>query len=384
MGVRFKLSTRSWYWARETPDSILNKPASEWDWDPKIDEAHAIAKELGIEMAGDLDGWWAVKASPAAHLYTHKTAKDRSRVSLNLGNWHLLGRYDDPEVEKIIGKYTNECVERYKDRIRYWKFHNEVNLSRDRGSTPEFYGHLMKVAVEAAREADPDCIIVNASMSGSDVNYIDRLITLGYAPYFDMVDVHNYSWGDWTGTIGHATRDSLITGSVHELLVRRGLNKPIVLGEVGHNRRYPSNGTLGQARQLSKWFTIAMTLPWVKAVCFGFAGDDWTVTDDRGTPFPAWVALRTTALLIDGADYVGMLKRLPVTGYVFRKNERYVTVLWLDADSPKDLLFRQSVTLVDLLDRRSKLEANKSVAVGRTPLFALSSSGPNPEVTARR
>ena len=115
-----------------------------------------------------------------------------------------------------------------------------------------------------------------------------------------------------------------------------------------------------------------MTLPWIKAVCLGVAGPlYWTVKDHNCVPYPAWVALRTAGLMIDGAEYQGKLKLAAATGHAFKKGNEFVTVLWCDADTPVQVQFENDVSVVDLMDGMSVLPAREGLSLDRTPVFVV-------------
>lgn len=375
MGVKFHISMRSWTWAGPDLETLQNKPPEQWEWNPGPDLLIESAKKHGITLVGDLDGWWPVHGSPAASWSNHKAAKDDAVVSFYVesANWQLIGRYDEKVTEDLVRKYTHAVVSRYKDRIRFWKFHNEANLFRDRGFTPKFYTHLLKIASQAAKEADPDCIIINASLSGSDSSYLGKMLSLGAAKYFDIVDIHNYSWGHHGGR-------TMLTAPIHSLLSKRGIDKPIIIGETGHFRYYPANGVLGQLRQSVKWYTYSKTLAWMDKICFGVEGPAmWTLSSGLQAPYPGYLGLRTASLAIDGARFVDKFPSKHTEGWVFQKGDQFITVLWSNGQN-ETFRFDQDLTVCDLLDRRSSLPGGQTITTSLNPLILTSGKQLKPTV----
>jgi len=101
--------------------------------------------------------------------------------------------------------YIRAIVERYKDRVKYWEVINEPNTHL----SAEAYFPYLKAAYEAAKEVDPDCIIVGgcatSDLGGEPAPWTCRLLELGGWKYFDILSTHFYGKGAPEGTRGMGT-----------------------------------------------------------------------------------------------------------------------------------------------------------------------------------
>lgn len=102
------------------------------------------------------------------------------------GQWNVPPRENKPFVD-----YAVEVIRRYKDRVKYWELWNEPDsgvywapqdgLSR--------YCELLKEVYVAAKQADPDCKILNGGFSNPGMG-VSRLYENGCKDYFDIMNIH--------------------------------------------------------------------------------------------------------------------------------------------------------------------------------------------------
>lgn len=110
-------------------------------------------------------------------------------------------RYED------YGDFVSAVVSRYKGKIRYFQIWNEPNLIGEWGGHPisaEEYTALLKVAHDAAKEANPDAVIITAALAPTaersirnlnDVLYLEAMYRAGAAAYFDIFSTMLYGLG---------------------------------------------------------------------------------------------------------------------------------------------------------------------------------------------
>jgi hypothetical protein len=112
----------------------------------------------------------------------------------------------DPER---YGAYVAATVRHFKGRVRFFQIWNEPNLLAEWGFNPEHpvdpaeYVDLLAAAAKAAREADPDVVILSAPLAinnetvdlmgnMSDLAYLERLYEAGAAEHFDVLSVNAF------------------------------------------------------------------------------------------------------------------------------------------------------------------------------------------------
>ena len=115
-----------------------------------------------------------------------------------------------PEYYHDYEKYVRALVNRYKDRVRYWKVQHELTDHWDvdpatcrenedrRACEMRQMVEMLSHAYRAIKEADPNAIVLSPSHGHSRrweeeaVNYTREFLSHGACDYFDMWDVHYY------------------------------------------------------------------------------------------------------------------------------------------------------------------------------------------------
>jgi len=112
-----------------------------------------------------------------------------------------------PDRIEDYANFVEQVVTRYRDRITYVQLWNEPNLEGEWGAKPidpEGYVELLAAGAEAAREANPDIVILLAGLAPtdqtgpenlSDLLFLEQVYEHGGAEYFDIVSVMVYGYG---------------------------------------------------------------------------------------------------------------------------------------------------------------------------------------------
>ncbi len=104
-------------------------------------------------------------------------------------------RFDEVYFPRIDAwkQYIRTVVGRYKGRIKAWEILNEPNC----WISAEEYAPYLKAAYEAAKEVDPDCIIVGgcatSDWNGEPAPWTQKVIELLKGQYMDVLSIHMYS-----------------------------------------------------------------------------------------------------------------------------------------------------------------------------------------------
>lgn len=184
-----------------------------------------------------------------------------ARIS-NPPSWtrHLtdtIGSYAPPDDFDDYANFVSAVVDRYEGRIRYYQLWNEPNIYPEWGNypiDPENYTNLLRIGAKAAREADPNVVIIASAMAATinlqpmtqpvqhnslnDLLFLQRMYNAGAADYFDIVAVQGY--GLYSGPTDTRMHPRVINISRHhfvrDLMVKNGdAHKPIWIAEMNWN-----------------------------------------------------------------------------------------------------------------------------------------------------
>ncbi len=117
-------------------------------------------------------------------------------------------RYLDEQHFEDYGDFVYAFVDHFKGRVDYFIIWNEPNLSFEWGYRPvdpEAYTELLKVAYRRAKEANPDCYVLNGGLAPtiaregnewglSDLVFLQRMYDAGAKDYFDILAIHAYGY----------------------------------------------------------------------------------------------------------------------------------------------------------------------------------------------
>lgn len=89
--------------------------------------------------------------------------------------------------------YVYETVKRYRGQIRYWEIWNEPDVSMFWKGTPEEFAELVRIAVRAARRADPEAKIMAAGYPTVARVWHRRAAKAGAMKNLDILSIHIYA-----------------------------------------------------------------------------------------------------------------------------------------------------------------------------------------------
>lgn len=166
------------------------------------------------------------------------------------------GTFAPPDNDQDFADFVRAVVTRYKGRVRYYQLWNEPNIYPEWGEytiSPEDYTQLLKAGAIAAREADPNVVIIAGALAAtinlqpsapppanslSDLLFLQRMYGAGAAPYFDIMAVQGY--GLWSGPTDRRMHPRVLNIGHHafirDLMVANGdAAKPIWIAEMNWN-----------------------------------------------------------------------------------------------------------------------------------------------------
>ena len=262
---------------------------------------------------------------------------------LNSSTDPLTGRppVTDKGLEAWAG-YVSEMATRYKGTITYWEVWNEPNIPHFWQFPPDpvQYTRLLKITSEAIRKADPDAKIVGGVTSGTDIEFIRKMLENGAGKYMDIVSVHPYQLA------APDEEDSAVqlprSGELRNLLDKYNPDLGIWYTECG----WPTTGGFTEKKQseyLVKYFIMTLgegivdKVYWFNLDDWGprgsSTGGHWGITFMDHSPKPSFLAFHVMMDLLKDYDSAGSWEtgKPAVIGYVFKKDQEEIYVGW----SPK-------------------------------------------------
>lgn len=188
INVRFTRNQTAFAWLTVEPQK------GKFNW-LATDEYVKRCKDSGIECLAVLGKWphWAAQ---------EPTEEEKE----NMNTFHESFTSWKPKDINEWREYVYQTVNRYKDDVKYWEIINEVNFKApyDAASftgTNEEYAELLRVAYEAAKEADPGCFVLTSGFSAPvpsstqvDTELPMMLTKSEYSEgYFDIYNIHGYN-----------------------------------------------------------------------------------------------------------------------------------------------------------------------------------------------
>ncbi|MFQ6014570.1 MAG: hypothetical protein ACE5NP_03910 [Anaerolineae bacterium] len=205
------------------------------------------------------------------------------------------GTFAPPDDYQDFGDFVYTVVTRYRGRIKYYQIWNEPNIYPEWGEQPvnaAEYTALLKVGYTRAKEADPEVVILSASLAPTielgprDMNdfiFLQQMYDAGAKDYFDILSIQDY--GLWSGPGDRRMRPRVLNFSrpvyIREIMVANDdEHKPIWASEVGWNAipfdhpAYPQFGRVSD-EQLARYAVGAYQRaqadwPWMGVLNFWF------------------------------------------------------------------------------------------------------------------
>jgi len=285
----------------------------------------------------------------------------------------------DAEERALYANYVYQVVNRYKDTFHVWEIWNEPNI-------PTFwpkpnvgdYTLMLKEAYKAAKKADPNCVVLAASTSGPDLDFIKGIYANGGFGYLDGISIHPYSM---SGGPVVQRLDKLLT--MHqEYIASKGKPKSLWITEMGWTTRSPESER-DQAIYLTQSYVISLAngvekLFWF---CLNDWGEKWGIIKgvDPLNPKPSYKAYQrlTRALGSPGqtASFEGYLRiPLGVACYVFRKPHERVLILWSDRLT-RTVPLKGDLHGEDILGNKVDIQDGR-LSVGRVPIILIGPISP--------
>ncbi len=248
--------------------------------------------------------------------------------------------------------YVSELVKHVHGRIKYWEVWNEPPNGVGPNKTPADYAKIVVASYDAAKAADPTCLVGLAAKS-VHVNYLEQVIKAGAKGHFDYVVLHPYeNLGVSIKFPGAEAVYMNIARTVHKMLAAQDPEKataPLWFTELGFDAK---RGPDLQADALVKAYTMGIAqgincISWFE----GMDGDSGPMglLQEGGTPRPSYTALaQMIKVLGQTPSFQGwVLLNDRVYGFAFQGAKGTVMVMWALSGQSDSVDFGQPVSVID-------------------------------------
>ena len=191
-------------------------------------------------------------------------------------------------------RYVAETVKHCQGKAKYWEVWNEPPNGTGRDQTPADYARIVVSAYNAAKAADPTCLVGMAAKS-NHINYLEQAIKGGAKDHFDYITMHPYEV--LNGIADDAGTESVfmhIVPTLRKMLAVQNpakVNVPIIFTELGCDSK---KGLDKQAHALVKAYTMGIAqgvtcIQWFE----GMDGDSGPMglLASNAKPRPAYTAM---------------------------------------------------------------------------------------------
>jgi GH35 family endo-1,4-beta-xylanase len=254
--------------------------------------------------------------------------------------------------------YVFHVVQHVGKKVKYWEVWNEPPNFIGPKQTAADYAKILVSAYDAAKKANPDCLIGLAAKS-VHINFIEHVLKSGGRDHFDFITLHPY---EVLGTVADgAGTEALymnIVPTVRKILAAQNpakTNVPIIFTELGYDA---GKSPQRQAEALVKAYTMGIAqgvecIEWFE----GRDGDSGPMglLDNKGNPRPAYTALaQLVQQLGQHPAYLGwVLLKDRSYGFVFRGAKTSVMVAWAHTRTSTRLALGGPLEILDPITAQS-------------------------------
>lgn len=307
-------------------------------WIPQMAAAGLRYYRTAHTLWGSLEqqpGKWEWKELDAQMDYLSGQHMVYGGIFIGSPEWNKADKPGSLPVNNVKGwsHYVTQTVQHCRGRIRRWEVWNEPPNFTGKDQTPADYAKLVAAAYDAAKAADPGCVVGLAAKS-AHLTYLEQVIRAGAKDHFDYITLHPYEILDTVASnAGTEPVFMNIVPSVRKMLAAVNPAKaevPVIFTELGCDA---GKGTDVQAQALVKAYTMGAAqgvacIQWFE----GRDGDSGPMglLDAKGQPRPAYTALKELiAQLGQHPAYIGWIPLAEKhRGFVFEGAAGPVLIAW--------------------------------------------------------
>ncbi|MEA3402437.1 MAG: hypothetical protein U9R79_14460 [Armatimonadota bacterium] len=354
---------------REVTFGVIPRPSGVGNGEASIFGIHAIlsnphyphlAEQMGMRWerlwGGNISNatlWHAVEPEPGTFAWRDEhialARRHNLRILGMLGGrspeWlaRPLAEWGDEELA-AWRRYVSATVGHYRGDIDHWEVLNEPYGSL-RPDQADIYVRVLRAAWEAAKEANPDAVIVGVCGPPSAARWYEPVFEVGGLEYLDAVSSHLYPPGGGTAALDfdETLRDQI--AGIRDLMRQYGEVKPLWDTETGIGPATPFN-QLKQPRYFSTYgrpvpvdvatdmvarlyiVHVAEGVPMFYYLLHGSYEYAYALCENDGSPMPQAASLAVAESVLDGAEPVAAIEKGPARCYAFRRLNRGIIAVW--------------------------------------------------------
>ncbi|MCB1211142.1 MAG: beta-galactosidase, partial [Verrucomicrobiales bacterium] len=323
------------------------------------------------------EGRWTFAALDAQMDYLEAQGFSFGGILMGSPKWNTKDAPGTLPVNNLAAwsRYVSAVVGHAKGRIKYWEVWNEPPNGTGKDQTAADYAKIVVAAYDAAKSADPECLIGLAAKS-VHINYLDQAIVAGAKGHYDCITLHPYEVMNSLATnLGMEPVYLNIVPIVRRMLAVRDPAKrdvPVIFTELGCDAE--KKGSEAQAQSLVKAYTMGIAqgvscIQWFE----GRDGDSGPMglMDRQGTPRPAYHAMaRMIEHFGHQPEYLGwVLLANQHYGFIFRGAKTSLLVAWAAKGKEAPVDFGEEMKLLDVVTGSTLSDSNCSLTAA--PMMVL-------------
>jgi hypothetical protein len=342
---------------------------------PDVEEVLDLIEQAGINWIRDEVYWAEIEKKKGVfdfpgqydnYLHSAQARGIQALLILDFGNPLYMNREKSgpatDEERAAFGLYCKEVIRRCRTRgVRHYEIWNEPNASTFWQPQPKAddYLKLLEKAYQACKEADPGCTVIGCATSGTDVDFIGRIFSLGGGQFMDAVSFHPYGYP--------IAPEQRLLDDIEKLktIVRE---KPIWITEIGYPTHQGASGVSEeqQANYLTRTFLLARSSPTMQRVFwYDFQNDGTALTEAEfnfglirkdKNPKPAYKACKTLASLVRDLPLKEYGKKDAADFYRFEKGKDWVIAAWKTGE-PESIIIPVSGRRLRIIERDGEAKA---------------------------
>jgi glycosyl hydrolase family 42 (putative beta-galactosidase) len=294
--------------------------------------------------------------------------------------WNVKDKRGTLPVNNLEGwsRYCSELVKHSKGRVKHWEVWNEPPNGTGKDQTAADYAKIVVAAYDAAKAADPNCLVGIAAKSVA-ITYLDQALQAGAKGHFDYVTLHPYEVSGCA--IKHPGTEPVylqIAGTLRKMLAARDpakVNCPVIFTEIGHAAAGEYAARMAgfsdadvQAHAVVKYYAMGIAqgiacIQWFE----GMDGDSGPMglLDAKAKPRPAYGTLAQMIKLFGRhPTYLGwLLLNDKHYAFVFQGAKSSVMATWAATKAAENVDFGKPVQIVDPLTGTTTSAATHSLTI---------------------
>lgn len=177
----------------------ISRKGKRYDFYTRHQDLASIDSAGAFFLRTDCD-WWALKTKVKGELNFQDYDSVVSAVKQH--NKHMLGLLTMDGRKELTDDwldFISQTSNRYRNDIFYWEMLNEVNLLNKwvKGFNMDYYVPFLREGYKVIKKSNPKAKVLFSGIAGVPKEALDSVFSHEVADYFDIMNVHLYTWKKW-------------------------------------------------------------------------------------------------------------------------------------------------------------------------------------------